>query len=153
MQKYFVDPQHLEICVTPGGNELLKGQLFIRDTDVDAEIKALKARIKMQSGLIEKGKKKYRTLLAERKVVRGMDVRVGVEQPDGEIKWFDGSVSGERVKFEPEPVATAGRCGPGNPCAYPKSCGCQVVTERCELGEHCRCDKGDEPGCWNLVSV
>jgi hypothetical protein len=26
------------------------------------------------------------------------------------------------------------------------------ITERCELGEGCRCVKGDEPGCWNWAS-
>lgn len=24
-----------------------------------------------------------------------------------------------------------------------------VSAQRCELGEHCRCQAGDEPGCWN----
>lgn len=114
---------------------------FYKVADVDAEIKALKARIKMQSGLIEKGKKKYRKLLAERKVVRGADVRVGVEQPDGEIKWFDGSVSGELVKVEPAPGTQSYTMPTSVATAY-----------RCELGENCRCNKGDELGCWNWVT-
>jgi hypothetical protein len=23
--------------------------------------------------------------------------------------------------------------------------------QQCELGEHCRCNEGDEPGCWNWI--
>jgi len=26
-----------------------------------------------------------------------------------------------------------------------------AITYVCELGEHCRCAEGDEPGCWNWI--
>jgi hypothetical protein len=27
-----------------------------------------------------------------------------------------------------------------------------AITHACELGENCRCVKGDEPGCWNWIT-
>lgn len=95
--------------------------------------------------------------------IKNQLTRIGVEQPDGTIEWQVPVVimvthklpNGELVFDEhSEPinanhVAIVSNPPDRNATIMVSGNRPKLITQRCELGEHCRCVKGDEPGCWN----
>jgi hypothetical protein len=79
------------------------------------------------------------------------DLRVGVEQRDGTVKWFEGVKVGAVKSVEP--------CGDGVSVGYelinyPIKANSVAIVEVCEIGEHCRCKSFDvayKADCWNWI--